>query len=205
MLRHRAHFPVSRALCVWAGLLTMSCSGHAEAPWSEALPTSPSAPASVNPGDIDRSLPAAAGSATLFAFTNGTFVLTTAAGDTLTGLSFGHLAFPAMGRTTISVELFATSGSGMFQGASGIVTGDGGGQFEFGKAGHVVLSSLDGVVQTTAQPNGLRFHGTLGGTSELSCSASARTQLIIRGDGSVATIGRTTMLLTTELENTNCF
>ena len=206
MLRHRVCFPVARVAWVWAAsLVAMSCSGPTPRSSEQVLPTTPS-PLVTGPvaAGTDRSLPASAREAALFPFLNGTFVITTEAGDRLTGISSGHLAVPIPGRSTISVGLLATGGTGIFRGASGVVTGDGGGEFEVGNERHVVVSSITGVLQTAAVPAGFRFHITIEGTSILSCGRVTRIQLTIRGEGTIATVGRATALLTTELDNTYC-
>jgi len=209
MLRHRVFFSISsisRGMSVWAAsLIAISCSGPAPLASDETLPTAPSPSVTgMAAAGTDRSLPASPHEETLFSFVDGTFVITTDAGDSLTGLYFGHLAIPIPGRSTISIGLLATGGSGVFRGASGVITGDGGGEFEFGKEGHVVVSSATGILQTAAAPAGFKFQITIGGTSVLSCSASSRTQLTIRGDGSIATVGRARVLLTSEISNTFC-
>jgi len=204
MLRHRVCFLNSRGAWVLAAtLVTMSCSGPTPSEQAISIAPSPSvtAPAAA---DTDRSLPASPRDATTFPLENGTFVIRTAAGDSLTGIALGNLAIPVPGRSTISVGLLATGGSGIFSGASGILTGDGGGTFEVGNEGKITVSSATGVLQTNAQPAGFKFGITIGGTALLSCSASAKIQLTIRGEGSIASVGRASVLLISELGNTSC-
>ena len=203
MLRHRVFFSRSRASCVCAaGLVTMSCSG----PMPSAQPNSPLplAPSSILATDPDRSLPAASRGETLFSLGNGTFEITTEAGDTLTGIVFGNLAVPVPGRATLSIGLLVTGGTRRFSGASGVLTGDGRGDFDIGKEGSVTVSSVAGTLQTDAQPAGFRFQMTIGGTSTMECGPSMKIQLAIRGDGSIATVGRARIRLTAAIDNTTC-
>jgi hypothetical protein len=139
-----------------------------------------------------------------FPLLEGTFAITTEAGDRLNGTYTGALAVPNPGRPTVTLELLVTGGLGVFQGATGTLKGEGNGTFA-SLAGDFVLPSLSGLLVTTAYPAGSMFRTTVVGTSALTCSATtARIFMTLRGQGTGATVGGANVVLGSEIGDTNC-
>ncbi len=122
---------------------------------------------------------------------NGSFTLTTVDGD-ISGGYTGHASVSSYGRTNASLALHVTSGTNVFQGATGSLTGDGAGAF-VGEGSFSV--SLRGSISTTADPVGFHIRGTASGTSSISCVAQA-ISVRLQGDGSFGKLSDVHAVLT---------
>ncbi len=205
MPRHRVYLRIPLAVLVIAISLAAAaaCGGPGTTDSVNALPNSPSAVAPIpNAVLTGGSLEISVRAQSSFPLLNGTFVITTRSGDQLTASYVGAVTAPIAGRPTVTLEFVITGGSGVFQGASGTLQGKGSGAFT--GAGDFVLPSVTGVLFTTANPAGSLFRATVVGTSALSCSAAHRMLLTLRGQGTVAGVGRVDAELIGEIGNTGC-
>ena len=137
-----------------------------------------------------------------FDLTNGTFTITSLDGD-ISGPYVGRVSVSSSrrGRSDASLSVQVTSGTGLFQGATGTLTGDGTGAF-IGEGDFSL--SLRGSIMTVADPKGLRVQGTISGTTSLSCIAPTLIATL-SGDGSLTTIGTAHAVLTHQIGNAGCF
>jgi hypothetical protein len=136
-----------------------------------------------------------------FPLLNGTFTITTQGGAQLIGTYVGEMIAPIHGRTSVTLQLTVTDGTGEFDSASGALEAKGSVDADDGT---FVLSSSPGVLSTTAEPSGVTFRATVSGTSSLSCSAAGRIVLTLRGQGTGARAGRIDAELSSEIGNTGC-
>jgi hypothetical protein len=205
MLRRRVCLPIPHGvLVVVIGLAAAACDGPVTTDSVKASPTSPSGLGAL-PADswIVRSSDLSLRERLSFPLLNGMFTITTRTGDRLTGTYVGEVTAPIPGRPTAMLTLEVTGGTGVFEGATGTLDAEGSGAFV--GEGQFVLSSLHGVLSTTAEPAGFVFRATVVGTSALSCSAADRILLTLRGRATVARVGHVDVELSSEIGNTECF
>ena len=205
MPRHRVYLRIPLALLVIAISLAgaAACDGPVTTDSVNALPSSPSTLAPVrNAVLLGDSSEISIQAPSSFPLLNGTFVIATGSGDQLTASFVGAVTAPIPGRPTVTLNFVITGGSGVFQGASGTLQGEGSGAFT--SEGDFVLHSVTGVLVTTADPAGSLFRATVVGTSALSCSAAHRILLTLRGQGTVAMVGRVVVEFIAEIGNTGC-
>jgi hypothetical protein len=184
------------------GLSAAACGGTIQSDGTSALLTTPSAATPVGgvgfTGETSRAVIRDVGTFTL---ANGTFRFTSENGE-LWGTYDGVVTAPLPGRSRVTMELLVTGGSDSFAGATGALVGEGSGAFVVG--GDCVLP-LNGVVQTTQEPLGWKFHTTVVGTATLSPQCSNNRQvLLLDGRGTIATAGRARMSLAGEIVETFC-
>ena len=191
-----------RGLVFGIGLATAACDGPMTTDSVNGLATSPSPLGPLPAGG------SSAGSSNMlarelvsFPLLKGMFTITTQAGAQLVGTYVGEMIDPIHGRTSMTLQLTFTDGTGEFDGASGTLEAKGSVDTDDGT---FVLSSFQGVVSTTAAPSGVMFRATVSGTSSLSCSAAGRIVLTLRGQGTGARAGRVDAELSGEIGNTEC-
>ena len=136
-----------------------------------------------------------------FTLSNGSFTVTTAPnGDSFSGVYTGLVSVSTTLRSTASLDLDVTSGTGGFLGAQGSLSGSGSGAF----SGEGAFSlGLDGFIATAADR---RFHvkvDVTGTSSVLSCSSQGLS-LTLHGDGVAAKVGNVQTLFTHLVGNTHC-
>jgi hypothetical protein len=134
-----------------------------------------------------------------FTLSNGSFTVTASNGDFFGGAYTGLASVSPSGRTTATLDLDVTSGTGGFSGAQGRLSGVGTGAFN----GEGTFSlGLDGFIVTAADR---RFHvkADVAGTSSVSCSSQVLS-LMLHGDGVAAKVGNVQTLFTHLVGNTNC-
>jgi hypothetical protein len=134
-----------------------------------------------------------------FGLDAGTFTLTFAGGQ-ITGSYEGQAGVPSSGRSYAVLDLEVTGGTGVFQGATGNLTGVGTGAF----AGEGDFSlSLDGLVSTTAQPGGFSLRMKIRGSASGSC-VSQLIHLSLSGTGQAGRFGDLTGALAHDVGNAGC-
>ena len=162
-----------------AGLIVGACNG--------ASPMSPSRSDGASSAVAKSSPPGV-----VTALSSGNLTVTTRQG-TLTGTYTGEANGTA---GTFSVAL--TGGTGPFDGASGTLTGDGGGDFT-GESGFSLV--LDGVMTTAAGSRKLKIN--VKGTSTFSC-VNQVPFLTLTGSAQVTGSGSSTAVLSHRVGNLSC-
>jgi hypothetical protein len=130
---------------------------------------------------------------------NGSFTVTASDGS-FSGVYTGIASVSLLGRSTASLDLEVTSGTGGFSGAQGSLSGAGTGVF----SGEGSFSlGLDGFIATEADR---RFHVKVDvtGTSSVSSCSSQGLSLTLQGDGVAAKIGSVQTLFRHLVGNTGC-
>src|SRR4029079_16625171 len=120
-VRGRAYAPFNRAAVVGSLLLMTGCTSHAPSapdpfPAKTDHSSQPGTPAALATSSVKL--------AASFGLLDGSFVLTTGAGSTLTGTYTGT-ANVAADTQSSALTLWVTGGTGVFQGAGGSLNGDG--------------------------------------------------------------------------------
>ena len=190
-----------RGLVFGIGLAAAACDGPMTTDSVNALPTSPSTflpAAGISAGSSN----VLAREGVSFPLLNGMFTITTQGGAQLIGTYVGEIIAPIHGRTSVTLQLTVTDGTGEFDGASGSLEAKG--SVDLADDGTFVLSSLRGVLPTTAEPSGIMFRTTVSGTTSLSCSSAGRIILTLRGQGTGGRVGRFDAELSGEIGNTGC-
>ena len=174
----------SVSLAAVIGLAAVACGRTNSQVGPSVLLTTPSKIVSEldMPGDSAGTL---ARAITTYTLANGTFAFTTENGE-ITGTYTGLITDAMSGRATVTMTLLVTGGSNVF-------------------AGRFVLS-LEGFLRTSALPTGTKVHTTVVGTTSL--LEMCRNDHIVsrlRGEGTIAMVGRTRMELESEIIETACF
>jgi hypothetical protein len=134
-----------------------------------------------------------------FSLLGGMFLLTTDAGDTIAGTYTGEASVTIPGQDTASLQLTVSGGTGIFNGATGSLTGNGIGAFT-GEGNFVLV--LSGSLATTAQP--VDIHVSVKGASVISCAPEERILLRLQGQGVAGRFGRLTTAFSHQVSNTSC-
>jgi hypothetical protein len=134
-----------------------------------------------------------------FGLEAGVFTLTFSEGQ-ITGTYDGQAAVPSSGRANAVLDLEVTNGTGVFQGATGSLTGAGTGAFT--GQGDFSLS-LDGLVSTTAQPGGFSLRLKIRGSSVVA-GVSQRIRPSLVGNGQAGRFGDLTGALSHDVGNAGC-
>jgi hypothetical protein len=134
-----------------------------------------------------------------FGLLDGSFTLSTGDGSTLTGTYTGTASAPDSQSALLALSV--TGGTGVFQGASGSLKGEGGGSF----VGEGSFSlSLKGSVKTTQASGAIPIRGVLTGTSRASCSTDGLILLNLEATGSSPKHGALTADMHHVVSDTSC-
>jgi hypothetical protein len=134
------------------------------------------------------------------AFENGTFTLTTAAGDQISGTYAGEESTLDPQPSETSLVLQVTTGSGIFAEATGTLAGSGTG--EFTGDGEFSLS-LKGKI-ATSDMNAFPVRATLQGTAQASCNSAGHIVVSFAGSGSMLRAGSVSVDLQHEVVGSGC-
>ena len=134
-----------------------------------------------------------------FSVLAGAFLLTTDAGDTIVGIYAGEALVALPGQDRASLRLTVTGGTGIFNGASGSLTGEAIGAFT-GDGDFLLV--LSGSVATTAQL--VDFHVSVKGASVASCAAEERILVRLQGQGVAGRFGALTTAFSHQVSNSGC-
>ena len=201
-----ADLPTPFAVAVVSLLVGVAAAGCANtvptAPDSanDGLSSGMSAPGSIQLGESSVFSRSAAQPSTSFGLVSGTFSITTASGDQLTGTYTGQAEVPASRPATASLDLRVVGGSGIFEGASGALRGRGTGAF----TGEDAFSlSLKGSLSLAARPGAFSFQTDIVGTARVEC-VDEQISITLQGDGISKRFGRMTAVLSHQVTNAGC-
>jgi len=135
-----------------------------------------------------------------FALSNGRFTVTVSPEDSFSGAYTGTASVSLSGRSTASLDLDVTGGTGVFKDAQGSLSGVGTGAAFIGEGSFSL--GLDGFIATAADR---RFHVKVDvtGTSSASCSPPS-VDVTLNGAGDAFKVGSVQTVFRHLVGNTNC-
>jgi hypothetical protein len=139
-------------------------------------------------------------SVSTFPLIEGSFRLTFTSGDYISGTYTGSALVSNPGRDIAVLNFVVTKGFGVFAGATGTLTGDGGGAYA--GEGNFLLA-MKGLVSTKFEPTPFAVQANIHGTAVASCETE-HIVMALAGDGNVPRFGGVTATFRHEVGSASC-